>query len=61
MFPDCKLGKLMVSVYRIELEVNGLIGIFPSPNTNIALEVSANMIPVPKATFPSVIITHKAT
>ena len=51
----------MVSVYRIELEVNGLIGIFSSPNTNIALEVSANMIPVPKATFSSVIISHKAT
>jgi len=61
MFPDCNLGKLMVSVYRIELEVNGLIGIFSSPNTNIALEVSANMIPVPKATFSSVIISHKAT
>jgi hypothetical protein len=49
----------MVSVYRNELEVNGLIGIFPSPNTNIDLEVSANIIPVPTATSPSV--THKTT
>jgi len=55
------MWKLIVSVYRNELEVNELIGIFPSPNANIALEVSANIISVPTATFPSVIITHKAT
>jgi len=55
------MWKLVVSVYRNELDVNGVIGIFPSPNTNIALEVSAKIIPVPTATFLSVIITHKAT
>lgn len=61
MFPLRKMWKLVVSVYRNELDVNGVIGIFPFPNTNIALEVSAKIIPVPTATFLSVIITHKAT
>ena len=51
----------MVSVYRNELEVNGLYGLCPSPNINIAPEGSANMIPVPTATFPSAVINHKAT
>jgi hypothetical protein len=50
----------MVSVYRTELKVNGLFEICSSPNTNIAPEGSANMIPVPTATFPPAIITRKA-
>jgi hypothetical protein len=55
------MGKLMISVYRNELEVNGLIGFFSYPNSNIALEVSANIIPVPTATSASVTIIHKDT
>jgi hypothetical protein len=55
------MGKLMVLVYRNKLVLNGLIGIFPSPNINIVLEGSAKIIPVPTATFPPVIITHKTT
>jgi hypothetical protein len=61
MFPHCKTRNLMISVYRNKLEVNGVIRIFPSPNSNIALEGSANIIPELTATFPPVMITHKAT
>lgn len=61
MFPHSKMGKLMVLVYRNERVLNGLIGSFPSPNTNIALEGSANIIAVPTATFSPVIIIHKTT
>jgi hypothetical protein len=51
----------MVLVYGNELEVNGLIWIFPSPNINLGLEGCANIMPVPTATFSSVIISNKTT